>query len=779
MRLPVRLPICAGLVAAALTACGGGGGGGTSASGAPPVVATATPTPGPSLAPSASASITAGAAAGSATLGPIQSGLAATVGVPATTAGSGTLTVTLAASASTAPALASMARAPRSIGASGITGLAYVSVTPTATLSFAGTPSFTFTVTGQPTLIAPAAGYVAFYDPAASGGWTTLLGPVTIGGSSATWTFPAGAVPLTFKAGSTYVFALFTATSAVATPSPSPSPSPAASASPVPSPTASSTPGSAPQSAPAIGLLGAVAGGGFGGVESSSASGATLVGMAPGLQGSSGNAVTAAGSVSVAVNGAGGSAVRRAPSSAAMASPAAAVPVEFQPLGSRRALRAAQRSLRLVAAGTRSAATVRRTRSLPTTLGATALLWAQNAAIGSNNGTYTQVPATLAAITAHAYVWIDSSLTSVLTSPSTFNAIANDFENGWASDNAHFTNDAYDAAQEAPQNACDANGNVVGTTLPIVAHDVRTTVFVVNPASLGGGVGGYFDEINFYAQSYLQCFESIRSASLQSNEAPMIYVGWFGPGGGSNTTSYELGEDLVRGTAHEYQHLLNFVAHDVRGGAGDDEDSFINEGLSMLAQDLAVPRMYPQLANDALDAGYHANRFLAAPQNFSLTGFSGVDNAAASTAPAYNCSGCYGASYLFQRYAYDRFGGDAYLASMENGSALGLAHMASVVNETPAALLEDFGLTLASANGTSDARYRIPGFAFGTSATTQFATTAVLRSPATVNGAPGAGTFAGPFDGGYVLVAVPGAGATVTVKETTGAFSFAAGIAQH
>jgi hypothetical protein len=44
----------------------------------------------------------------------------------------------------------------------------------------------------------------------------------------------------------------------------------------------------------------------------------------------------------------------------------------------------------------------------------------------------------------------------------------------------------------------------------------------------------------------------------------------------------------------------------------------------MLAQDLVVQRMYPSLPIDVADSGSRAQQFLAAPQNYSLTAFTGL-----------------------------------------------------------------------------------------------------------------------------------------------------------
>jgi hypothetical protein len=761
----------------------------------PTPVPVATPTPGPGS--SSTQSVTAGAAPATASFGPISNGLSGSAGLPAASSGAASITEVLSAALPAGtPALASLKRVPRDIGAAGITAIAYVSFTSNANVAFGTTPSFTFTVVGNPLIIAATPGFIAFYDPTTpANGWATLLGPVTLGGSSTTWTFPAGAFPVSFKAGSTYVYALFATASAVATPSPTPlatptvapTSTPIATGAPVPTSTPLSTPTPSPTpvptatptpafaAAPSTGLLAPVAGGAFGGITSAGSSGATIVGIATRLQSSNDSAVTSSGIVSVGVNGVGGLSYRRSSSHAVVDT--AGLDIEWQPRVSQRITAEIRRTMQRYPGGGHGVESVRRTRALPTTVGATAKLWAQNAAIGTNNGTYKQVDATLAAVTAHGAIWVDSTLSSVLASGSTIQQIGADFENAYASDSAHFGSNAYDPTRYRATNYCDANGNVTGSGLPYVPSDAHTVVFVVNPQSLGGGVGGYFDSVNFLADAALQCFPNARSAGLHSNEEPMFYVGWFGPGGGSSQLSYVLQEDLVRSTAHEYQHLVNFVQHGIVSNASVDEDTFINEGLSMLAQDLAVSRMYPQLQNDVADAMRHANIFLNAPQNFSLSGFSGIDSP--SSAPTFNCSGCYGTSYMFQRYLYDRFGGDSYLAQIETGATTGLAKIASVTAQAPDVLLSDFGLALAANGSSSDPRYRIPGFPFGQNVTSQVGTTVFARNTGMVNVLPGPGIFPAPFDGGYVFVSVPGGGSAVTIREKTGMVGFKAGIAQH
>ncbi len=517
-------------------------------------------------------------------------------------------------------------------------------------------------------------------------------------------------------------------------------------------------------------------GSGFGGITAAGATGATVVAIGARLHDSTQNPVQTQGSLTLTVNGK-ASAIRRSPRGRGPSATGLSVdaPTDAQ-------YRVVQRLLRSVTRGAVEPGSARRTRSLPTTVGATANLWAQNAAIGSSTGgQYKQVPATLEATTDHAYVWVDTSLVSAgEVGSSQAQQIGANFENGWASDTQHFGSEIYSGKPVESDQAqyCNAAGTPTGSGPAVVPSATRTVVFVINPASLGGGVGGYFDPSNFMPDAELQCDGYARANGIHSNETPMIYLGWFN----ANGAAYELQEDLVRGPAHEFQHLINFVNHALDGNdLGAYEDTFINEGLSMLAQDLAVPRMYPSLGHDVEDAMRHANLWLAAPQDYSLTGFSGVDPS--QSAAAFNCSGCYGGSFLFQRYLYDRFGGDGYLHQVEAGTALGLDHIAAITGESDAQLMTDFGVALAANTpGGSGASgpYAFAGIPFGQTVPSQFAGQSIaVPMVGVANPAPGGGTFGGPYEGGYIFLSVPGASSSLSLVDGSQAIGLAAGIAQR
>jgi hypothetical protein len=423
-------------------------------------------------------------------------------------------------------------------------------------------------------------------------------------------------------------------------------------------------------------------------------------------------------------------------------------------------------------------------------VGTSAEIWVQQGALSAGTRANVQVASTLRLQTAHGNIWIDDTLANQIGAAA-LQQIGADFENAYASDTEHFASPDYgtNAPGRAPSyQACAADGSVQGTTPAYIAEppDGRINVLIVSTGALGG-MGGYFSSVNYMPQAALNCL----GGSYRSNEAPFIFVGWTA----SNGASYELREDLVRGSAHELQHLINFVNHAILPAAASsasfngNEDSFINEGLSMLAQDLAVARMYGSqgVAFDADDALARAAVYLQNPQHYSVSGFTGIDPAgwgADGTTAQWNCSaGCYGAAYLFQRYLYDRFGGDAYTHAVETGGT-GTAHLAAVTGETAGSLLDDFALALAagSVNATGQPQFSLGALKLSTSYDDQFG--GATRLPAvTTEPATGPQQVQAPV-GGFAFVsvgAVPAAGMPVKITDnaTAPGFGLAGGLAQQ
>lgn len=423
-------------------------------------------------------------------------------------------------------------------------------------------------------------------------------------------------------------------------------------------------------------------------------------------------------------------------------------------------------------------------------VGTSAGIWVQQGTLSSGARTDTQVPSTLRLQTAHGNIWIDDTLAAQIGSTAV-QQIGADFENAYASDTEHFASPDYgaDAPGLSPRyEACAANGSVQGTTPAYITEpaDGRINVLVLNTSTMGG-MGGYFSSQNYMPQAALNCL----GGSYRSNEAPFIFVGWTP----ANGPSYELGEDLVRGTAHELQHLINFVNHAILPPAASSasfsgsEDAFINEGLSMLAQDLAVARLYAAhgVQFDADDALTRAAVYLQNPQHYSVSGFSGIDPSGSSgtAAAQFNCnSGCYGAAYLFQRYLYDRFGGDAYTHAVETSGHTGIGNLAAVTGEPAGSLLDDFALAVAagSIGASGQPQFSLGVLKLGASYVDQFGTAVALPAVSALP-ATGPQQVQAPV-GGFAFVSVgaaPAGGMPVSITDegTAPGFALAGGLAQQ
>jgi hypothetical protein len=199
------------------------------------VVLSPTPAPTATAPASSSASVQTGPAT-TALLATIAAGYGGSVVFPAATSGGGAANLVL--SASNAVAVQASSRLPKAIGGS-LDPLAYVTLTTTATVTFAVWPTFTFVLPAGFSLPSGAALYLGYNPGDTAANWSTLAGPGTIAAAinGLSVTFAPLTGPVTFASGTTYAFALFATAQALVAPRPTPSPSP--SPSPTPSPTAS------------------------------------------------------------------------------------------------------------------------------------------------------------------------------------------------------------------------------------------------------------------------------------------------------------------------------------------------------------------------------------------------------------------------------------------------------------------------------------------------------------------------------------------------------------
>jgi Tectonin domain len=545
------------------------------------------------------------------------------------------------------------------------------------------------------------------------------------------------------------------------------------------------TPGSAPNTgAPVVGYLAPTGTGSFAGQLTAVTSGATVVGISTTEVPDTGSTALSSGNLAFNLGSSVLSAARR-PAARHVDAPSGPRPDIDGPTEGPAEMAKLESHLRRATSGPRQLLSLRRTQALPTAQGSQNSFWTSIFAIGSNSSTDVQVPATLQAVANNGYVWVDNTLN---LDAATAAKLAADLDNAYASDTAHygptqFTANAVGITNHANWESCDSTGTMIpgpGVARYVVPPDAKINVLVLNTANLGSGVGGYFTTTNYYYQTAWNCLIGQSDGNggtytattiPHSNEAPLIYIGWQT----KNSTDFETDEDAVRGTAHELQHLINFVNH-VALNDGAVEKRWINEGMSMLAQDFAVNRKFSSLPHDSWDALYRASQYTSAPQNFSLTSFTGIDPNKSTL--AYNCSGCYGASYLFQRYLYDRFGGDAFLRSML-GSTTSYTALQSATGVDPHTLISDFAIALAASgsNATTDPRFGIPSLNLLTAYPDQFGTSQVVGSPA-ISGLPSsAAPYVGSFS--YYSVGANALNQNLSGKDMGGGFGLQIGVVQR
>jgi hypothetical protein len=179
-----------------------------------------------------------------------------------------------------------------------------------------------------------------------------------------------------------------------------------------------------------------------------------------------------------------------------------------------------------------------------------------------------------------------------------------------------------------------------------------------------------------------------------------------------------------------------------------------------------------------MDAAGRAQQYLQAPETFSLTAFTSVDPILGQS---YNCSGCYGEEYLFQRYLYDRFGGDVYLHKMLQSPSVGIPNVQMATGTDPTQTIADFAVAIAASGtgATTDPRFGFTGINLRGTYTDQFGQGGYAFSgPSTLPIASGSTVY--PLGGFFYLEDHAAAlGKTVSAKDPSGTFKLKAGVVQR
>jgi hypothetical protein len=337
---------------------------------------------------------------------------------------------------------------------------------------------------------------------------------------------------------------------------------------------------------------------------------------------------------------------------------------------------------------------------------------------------YVEVIATLQAVSNHGYVWVDNLIDATYNfSNVDFQATATAFDTDYSRETAAFGPAFFTPNRGYAQ--CDANGVRITNTSNLAPQvdysgtDPHISVLITK-ALENTGEGGYFYAGDLLNDQELNCAFG-GSAHIPSNQMPMFLMS--ADKYPSVDEPYWRAQDMPRTLPHEFQHYLHAInkvfAPNLRGGNSTvvADDSFVDEGDSMLAEDLV--NLNNAQSNDTLLASFE---YLYNPANYSLTAWVGydVDPLDTSTNPAYgfyrSTGGNYGLGYLFARYMYDRFGGDAalhrvYASLIPTPGGANVANVAPIVDEagngeTFAQLYADFAAALAARNvASTDPRF--------------------------------------------------------------------------
>jgi hypothetical protein len=211
-----------------------------------------------------------------------------------------------------------------------------------------------------------------------------------------------------------------------------------------------------------------------------------------------------------------------------------------------------------------------------------------------------------------------------------------------------FDDHLYPIDTEAFGRESDVDGN--GVVIVLLTH--RVNALSPSCSTTGSVILGYFFGADLLPRS---------AGNPGSNEAEIFYGLVPDPGNTSCDISREFALSRLPATfIHEFQHMISFNQHVlVRGGTS--EDTWLNEGLSHLAEELAG-RLVPDAecpvsgscAHDFIQGNLeNALEYLASPEDHFLIepGASAADLAER------------GANWLFMRWLVDHFAADSLLGT--------------------------------------------------------------------------------------------------------------------
>jgi hypothetical protein len=311
-------------------------------------------------------------------------------------------------------------------------------------------------------------------------------------------------------------------------------------------------------------------------------------------------------------------------------------------------------------------------------------------------------------------------------------------------------------------------------------------VFVISSIT-NNNYGSYFDPTNLVYQNVANCVPSGTGGVSESNEAAGIYLQWQAGSSSSASEPFQTGEEDIVLSAYDLTQLIDFVGHDIISASppsyvatgGFTDDLFILNGMGLLSADFAINAEFPTVPVDVDENIYLASLYLDDPPAAGLTSFYGINSG--SSGAVLGCNACFGVAYLFQRYAYDRFGGDTYLHSLVTSGKTGFGNLQQAFGgTTPQSVISDFAVAMLASGQdvTSDPRFNVSGFTTYANYVDQFGDSLQITGPSTLpSQASGTsdqyvetlGTFF------YLPIGNPN-GATIKESDVSGQFGLAAAL---
>ena len=234
----------------------------------------------------------------------------------------------------------------------------------------------------------------------------------------------------------------------------------------------------------------------------------------------------------------------------------------------------------------------------------------------------------------------------------------------------------------------DGNGRVIVLMTPRVNALVAKTECMLN-----GFITGYFFG-----------FDLVSTDVNRSNRGEVFYMLTPDVGGefSCEHTVNEVAELVPSTFIHELQHMISYGAHVIERGSTRDEETWLNEGLSLIAEELGSLYYEAKYPPGTCGPGIRTDceqLFPDSSQGFIVSNlqyaFDWMANAPRTSVTTFESSGSFeerGAAFLFLRWLGDHKPG-VFRALVQTGLR-GTANVSNAAGEPFPALFADFGISL-------------------------------------------------------------------------------------